>query len=198
MPDRIQLRRTPGWRLPDNAVKIDRTTHYGNPFKIGGKAIVPGLFGAEASPYQGYLPVGKYAHGVGRSATAYAIVNVTSVAQAVAWFIDWIKHEPAWRVQYLAPDLAGKDLACWCPLPEPGQPDICHAAALIAWVNGGRFWTPDWTDDQGATRLTVKRCCNGCNTRLGDVTDAEIAAAIDGLPLPDVRSECPTCSGGQS
>jgi Domain of unknown function (DUF4326) len=26
--------------------------------------------------------------------------------------------------------LAGRDLACWCGLPAPGKPDICHAALL--------------------------------------------------------------------
>jgi hypothetical protein len=33
-------------------------------------------------------------------------------------------------------ELAGRDLACWCPLPErPGQPDHCHAAVLLAIAN---------------------------------------------------------------
>ncbi len=31
--------------------------------------------------------------------------------------------------------LRGKNLACWCPLPEPGQPDICHAAVLLEIAN---------------------------------------------------------------
>jgi hypothetical protein len=34
-PKRIQLRRTRGWRLPDNAVIISRPTKWGNPFRIG-------------------------------------------------------------------------------------------------------------------------------------------------------------------
>lgn len=36
MPDRIQLRRTKGWRMPPNTVKVDRTTPFGNPYQ-GGK-----------------------------------------------------------------------------------------------------------------------------------------------------------------
>ena len=32
-PTRIQLRRTKGWRMPENTVKVDRTTRWGNPFK---------------------------------------------------------------------------------------------------------------------------------------------------------------------
>lgn len=29
------------------------------------------------------------------------------------------------------PDLRGKNLGCWCPLPAPGEPDCCHAAVLL-------------------------------------------------------------------
>jgi hypothetical protein len=31
--------------------------------------------------------------------------------------------------------LAGRDLACWCPLPEPAQRDWCHAAVLLVIAN---------------------------------------------------------------
>ena len=34
-PRRLQLRRTPGYRLPDNAVVVARPTRWGNPFKTG-------------------------------------------------------------------------------------------------------------------------------------------------------------------
>jgi hypothetical protein len=33
-PIRIQLSRAKGWRMPDNTVKVDRTTEWGNPFKV--------------------------------------------------------------------------------------------------------------------------------------------------------------------
>lgn len=33
-PQRIQLRRTKGWRMPENTVKVDRTTKWGNPFIV--------------------------------------------------------------------------------------------------------------------------------------------------------------------
>lgn len=42
-------------------------------------------------------------------------------------------------------------------------------------------------------RIHVHRCCNGCGLDIGDVTDAEIDAAVWGDPLPDVRDECPVC-----
>jgi hypothetical protein len=34
MPERIQLKRTKGWRLPAGALKVDRTTRWGNPFTL--------------------------------------------------------------------------------------------------------------------------------------------------------------------
>jgi len=32
-------------------------------------------------------------------------------------------------------ELRGKNLACWCPLPEPYQSDECHAAVLLQIAN---------------------------------------------------------------
>lgn len=32
--------------------------------------------------------------------------------------------------------LRGKNLACWCPLPEPYEHDECHAAVLLEIANG--------------------------------------------------------------
>lgn len=49
-------------------------------------------------------------------------------------------------------------------------------------------------DGTTVTHFTVQRVCNGCDTELGDVTAAEINAAVAVRPLPDVTDECPTCS----
>jgi hypothetical protein len=34
-PQRIQLRRTAGWRKPEGAIVVARPTRYGNPFRVG-------------------------------------------------------------------------------------------------------------------------------------------------------------------
>ncbi|MEX0827644.1 MAG: DUF4326 domain-containing protein, partial [Haliea sp.] len=34
MPERIQLSRKKGWRMPPNALKVDRSTRWGNPFDV--------------------------------------------------------------------------------------------------------------------------------------------------------------------
>lgn len=39
VPVRIQLSRRAGWRLPANTVKVDRSTKWGNPYKIGDPGI---------------------------------------------------------------------------------------------------------------------------------------------------------------
>src|SRR4029453_2502972 len=33
-PHRVQLRRRKGWRRPGNSVKVDRSTLFGNPFRV--------------------------------------------------------------------------------------------------------------------------------------------------------------------
>ena len=67
----------------------------------------------------------------------------------------------------------------WCYLPGVGptrpSTDIAHH--------------PD-----GSSTIKVHRCCNGCGRDLGDATDAEVACAIGGARLPDVRDEC-GCGG---
>ena len=32
-------------------------------------------------------------------------------------------------------ELAGRNLACWCPLPEAGGEDCCHASVLLHIAN---------------------------------------------------------------
>lgn len=45
--------------------------------------------------------------------------------------------ERMWRARALARrgELKGKSLAYWCALPEPGEPDICHAAVLLRFAS---------------------------------------------------------------
>ena len=103
MPERIQLRRTKGWRMPADTVKVDRTTKWGNPFVIG----KPGGY------YTAKVMDRRHAWQLYRSA---APENEKLVTAARA-------------------ELRGKNLACWCPLPSPGEPDMCHAAVLLEIVN---------------------------------------------------------------
>ena len=111
-PQRIQLRRTKGWRKPEGAVVVARPTKWGNPWRIG-----------EPSP-----------HGDGEPLTA---------AGAVAMYRETIADlayclgDPLWNpdpgfAESVRRELAGHDLACWCPLGQP-----CHADVLLEIANGG-------------------------------------------------------------
>jgi hypothetical protein len=119
MPNRIQRERTRGWRKPDNAVIVSRPSRFGNPFTIQDAADA------------GFTDPRRV-----------AVVNFAEwlrVGTASGWY------SPTYRIgrqifdlrRILAelPDLRGRDLACTCPLPEDGQPDICHGAVLLALAN---------------------------------------------------------------
>ena len=112
MPKRIQLRRTRGWRMPENAAKVDRSTKWGNPFTIHG-ALEAGYNGTDAE-----------LRGI-----------------CVDAFRRWLdgayrpEFEPERRAYILdhADQLRGLDLACWCPLDHP-----CHADVLLGLANAER------------------------------------------------------------
>ncbi|MBN9435092.1 MAG: DUF4326 domain-containing protein [Bosea sp.] len=103
-PVRIQLRRTKGWRMPENTVKVDRSTKWGNIF-------IPG----SDNPFFPGRKVEDRRH-AWRLFQGHAPHNEQLVTAARA-------------------ELRGKNLACWCPPPEPGQPDCCHAAVLLEIAN---------------------------------------------------------------
>lgn len=86
--------------------------------------------------------------------------------------------------------LDGEHLHLIDPAPPRGR--IAVYVVDLAEVPSGRTWTPTIETAKGR-RVRTKRACNGCGVLLGDVTDDEIASAIAGLPLPDVRSECLNC-----
>lgn len=118
MPVRIQRQRTKGWRMPEGAVYVGRPTKWGNPFR----AVREGSFQTVVD-HTGRrwrrLVCSTDRRGVGREMRQAAV--------------DLYR----WRVALIADpiqlaDLAGKDLACWCPLDQP-----CHADVLLEIANGG-------------------------------------------------------------
>jgi hypothetical protein len=105
-PRRIQLRRSKGWRLPSGAIVVARPGIFGNPFKVGPD--MPLKMALRC--YREWLVDGE------------------------TYLDDGLSERRA-RVLARLPELRGKDLACWCPLPKEGEPDRCHAAVLMEYVN---------------------------------------------------------------
>jgi hypothetical protein len=113
-PQRIQRRRTKGWRTPDDTVIVSRRSRYGNPFTL-------------AMAYElGYAPYGD---------------TEQARKAAVGAFADWLRgNRGMWqsaegdrarqRILDGLPELRGKNLACYCPDGAP-----CHADVLLQLAN---------------------------------------------------------------
>lgn len=106
MAQRIQRRRSAGWRLPENAIVVTRPTKWGNPFVVGDTICIPQDGGTE------WLEV------------------EVDPDLAVALYRSWI-HQPAQEalMREACSHLRGQDLACWCA-DAP-----CHADVLLEIVN---------------------------------------------------------------
>jgi hypothetical protein len=107
--------------MPENTVKVDRTTGYGNPFPITkgtettegvtkpvwmvGTWEGPALWFRDTKPEAAELAVNSYRAWI----TQPAQQNI----------LDRAKRE-----------LRGKNLACWCPIGSP-----CHAEVLLELAN---------------------------------------------------------------
>lgn len=117
MPERIQLQRKRGWRLPEGAIVVARPSKWGNPSTVAG-AIEHGFAATEEDARK--LAVERYRDwilGLERDDN-----DIYRAGQH--------QYDRRWVREHL-PDLTGKTLACWCP---PGAP--CHADVLLAIVNG--------------------------------------------------------------
>lgn len=111
---RIQLRRTKGWRLPPGAVSVARPSRWGNPFTV------------ESCIEAGFALDVEQARAVVVSAYRDWLRGNTWAAGSS---IDWDERRQA--ILSDVHQLAGRDLACWCPLD--GRP--CHADVLLDLAN---------------------------------------------------------------
>lgn len=105
MPQRIQRRRTAGWRMPAGAVYVGRPSRWGNPFRVG-------------EPYRYLSPTHGWRMGV-----------IASPVHAATEFRIYLAARTDLHEEIRA-ELGGLDLACWCPL---GQ--ACHVDPLLEVAN---------------------------------------------------------------
>ena len=106
IPQRIQLSRKKGWRMPENTVKVDRTTRWGNPFIVGGHGTRDECVELFQTMMDGLICISRR----------------IELADAQIAYLKMAKRNIA--------TLRGKNLACWCPLNEP-----CHADVLLKMAN---------------------------------------------------------------
>jgi hypothetical protein len=165
MPERIQRKRTPGYRMPPGAVYVGRPTKWGNPFGYRthtGLARVPGVCDPAAEwEYEGRISADGARHDYHHPDGRITVCNVRYMTRAEVvlmfrlallgedtpamrsafpsgrgkWLGRWVgegkdMHREYTTVEDVRRELAGKDLACWCPLDQP-----CHADVYLEVAN---------------------------------------------------------------
>lgn len=107
MPERVQRKRTRGWKMPPNTVSVTRPGKWGNPWRIGVNRCTG-------------------------SGLTYKQELVADAATAVNFFREMLAEaERAYPSNdQILRELRGKNLACFCPLDQP-----CHADVLLELVN---------------------------------------------------------------
>lgn len=153
MPERIQLRRTEGWRKPEGAIVVARPTKWGNPFTYRSESPAHGglVRYRAGNPY-----VFEYEGRISRDGMRHDYWGPDgTVTEFWVRFATRAEIVELFRRTLLEPDagmrgawpsrggrfanftigeaqqaLAGRDLACWCPLDQP-----CHADVLLELAN---------------------------------------------------------------
>ena len=109
-PQRIQLRRTAGWRLRDispNAVVVSRPSKYGNPIRITPQRDERGKrwYRVHGSPMD-------ISHGP-------SYVDLNTARHFAAWYFETDllngRYPNYPSLEQIRADLGGRDVACWCP-----------------------------------------------------------------------------------
>jgi hypothetical protein len=155
-PERIQLRRTKGWRKPEGAIVVARPTKWGNPFRVGHEGYGLVRYGPEhearfgrAWDYEGRISAPDNRHDMwfSRDDIVETHVRLATVAEVVELYrltitdptpgmrMAWPSHGGHFlsvTLEEIRAELAGHDLGCWCPLDQP-----CHADVLLDLANGG-------------------------------------------------------------
>lgn len=111
-PQRIQLSREKGWRMPPNTIKVDRSTKWGNPWRVWKDDDGQWL----CSSHRGHFPVPNKAAGLALAVERHAA--------------DETQHAQFFGGATRLAELRGKNLACWCRLDQP-----CHADILLKLAN---------------------------------------------------------------
>jgi hypothetical protein len=130
-PQRIQLQRTKGWRKPEGAIVVARPSKWGNPIRIDRERLDHRwMWRVHGSPMDHH------------DGPAY---NDRDTARFFAVrFFKWDLLNGRYGDSYpsldqIVAELAGKDLACWCPIrryPNGGiRWGLCHADVLLEIAN---------------------------------------------------------------
>lgn len=155
-PQRIQMKRTKGWRKPEGAVYVGRPSLYGNPFLVDGEwitwtAIAIGCRADKAGRRQAAValhrawmtgarlrlrefdPIAGQEFDPG-GALEFGDGSVVSMGDHCAGLATWgaelADDKPTLPERPDLTVLRGHDLLCWCGLGQP-----CHGDTLLELAN---------------------------------------------------------------
>lgn len=116
MPERIQRKRTKGWKMPENTVSVDRNTIFGNPFPVSkdnaAKDAVRMFRKFLKMPQSQIMKACRDENGEPNPIGGIGMIVLRN------------------QIIKRLPELRGKNLACWCKVGEP-----CHAEVLLELAN---------------------------------------------------------------
>ena len=132
-PVRMRLSRAKGFNLQAAsrainglpAVSVARPGKWGNPFVIGGFYLRGDPDPKRAGPVRM-----TWVRALDPMFADARYTRIETAEQAVDWFRWYAEQYPNVFSQ-----LRNHNIACWCPLPAPGEPDHCHAAVLLEIAN---------------------------------------------------------------
>ena len=131
--ERIQRKRTAGWRMPEDGVYAGRGSAYGNPF-----AIVKIKERQYNNPYYciKLVIINELSLQIYQTIDLNQYFEPNQVKKvAVKLYEKYIKldHQEAGNNSILSKmrrELPGKKIVCWCPLDQP-----CHVDIIIKLIN---------------------------------------------------------------
>jgi hypothetical protein len=143
-PQRVQLSRAKGFRLPPNTVVVARPTKWGNPFNFkrseycwtalsfGCRGDAAGRHEASVRAFRDWIapPHGRQTISMEEQPKMVGPGGEAPLGPAV-------KAGPAPSRDEVRDALHGKNLACWCRLDQP-----CHADVLLELANARGEATP--------------------------------------------------------
>lgn len=153
-PIRIQRKTTKGWRMPENTVYVGGGSRWASPYRVGHtKTRSPGAL----RPWNDWEHEGRLDKPVGEkvrfshhdNTVTWHHVDYATAAQCVELYRQLLGLDPNtrlnrapnkhWRTAFIErvrAELAGKNLACWCPLTDAqGNHVPCHADVLLEIAN---------------------------------------------------------------
>lgn len=175
-PQRIQRRRTPGWRMPADAVYVGRPTKWGNPWTVAEwRELMARLHHSFTDAVLTRTELDREARDVATTCFYSAMVDRLDDP-------DYLDHEhPGWYppLEQVREELAGKDLACWC------QPAAQHPRSREQTMTACRLFPPEYDTSRHCGEHGGIAWLHGPNSNL-----------CDRAPHPCSDPQCPDWQSG--